>query len=71
MESRVIRLEEKMKHHDHRLTRVEKKTTSIHEDLVAIRGIMEKIKNWIVGGVVVFIVQQIGLVEAFQKLIGL
>ena len=71
MESRVVRLEEQVKHHDHRIAKVEKKTTSIHEDLVAIKEIMAKIKNWIIGGVVVFIVQQVGLVDFLKLILGI
>lgn len=71
MEGRVIRLEEQVKHQDERLTRVESKTKTIHDDLIAIKGIMEKIKNWIIGGVVVFIVQQVGILPALRAFVGI
>lgn len=71
MEARVIRLEEQAKHQDRRIDKVEKKTNSMHDDLVAIKVIMEKIKNWIIGGVVVFIIQQVGILPAIRTFVGI
>ena len=71
MEGRVIRLEEHSKAQDIRLDKIEKKHGTMHDDIQEIKDIMEKIKNWIIGGVVVFIAQQIGFLPAIRTFLGI
>lgn len=71
MQENIVRLEEKLKHCEHRITCVEDQHGTLSMDVADIKKIMAQIKNWFVGGVVVIILQQVGLIGFLKKVVGL
>lgn len=65
-ETRITLLEKIVKEHEDDIKDLREWGKKMSIDIDQIIHLMNKIKNWIIGGVVVFAVQQVGLIDAIK-----
>jgi len=69
MEERIIKLEVTQEHHALEIKELKESNKTLTESFSSFSKNIAAIKNWIIGGVTLAIIQQIGLIEFLKKII--
>lgn len=65
----IVKIEDKLVYHEKELNELIKWGNKLEGKLEEVVNIMNKVKNWIIGGVVTFVAMQIGIIEFVKALI--
>jgi len=68
-ESRIVKLEVTQDHHAREIRELKDSNKALKRSFDILSRNLAAIKNWVIGGVVFAIAQQIGLVEVLKKIL--
>lgn len=68
-ESRIVRLEVTQDHHAREINELKDSNKALKGAFDSLSRNLSAIKNWVIGGVVFAILQQIGLLELMKKIL--
>ncbi len=67
LEKRVLMLENSVEGLKDKSDNQKKSIESLHKDLQDIKRILSNIRNWAIGGLAVFLAQQVGIIKLIEK----